>query len=364
MAGRRFTPVPSGPKPPIPGTLTNPGETLEIAMNRRGFTLVELLVVIAIIGILIALLLPAVQAAREAARRMNCTNNVKQIGIACHNYHSSNGRFPMGYGPMRVAYGSQGSQAPGSGGAEWPWPDRIMGYIEEEMMDQYIGDWNNNGAGHGYDAFKNVVGAQLGAFLCPSDPGASDPYVYPVSGKSDLVYGRISYGGNNGIGRMEAPIISGPPTGTHLLDQRIEGVFGYNKGYAIREITDGTSQTMLVAEIIVGQDPITVRGTHSYDEGPFYMASYAPNDRTPDVIRECGPEDDADKTENPIAPCVYDSNAKNNLIHTSRSLHPGGVNAGLCDGSVRFISDEISLLVWQYLATPACGEIVPKDELE
>lgn len=333
-------------------------------MKRLGFTLVELLVVIAIIGILIALLLPAVQAAREAARRMNCTNNVKQLGIACHNYHSAHDRFPMGYGPMAVPYGSRLSQSPGSGGAEWPWPDRIMGYLEEDMMNEYIGDWNVNGAGHAFDAYKNVVGAQIAAFLCPSDPGAADPYIWPVSGRTTMVYGRISYGGNNGIGRMEAPIISGPPTGAPLINQRIEGVFGYNKGYAIREITDGTSQTMLIAEILVGRDPITIRGTHSYDEGPFYMATYGPNDPTPDIVNECGPEDNINQNKNADAPCIYDSTAKNNLIHTARSLHPGGVNAGMCDGSVRFVSQEISVKIWQYLATPTGGEIVPESDVE
>ncbi|MBN1591231.1 MAG: DUF1559 domain-containing protein [Pirellulales bacterium] len=94
--------------------------------------------VIAIIGILIAMLLPAVQAAREAARRMQCTNNIKQIGVAFRDYHATAGRFPFGYGPMVVAYGSRASQSITSGGAEWTWANRLMSLVEKSIVAEGI----------------------------------------------------------------------------------------------------------------------------------------------------------------------------------------------------------------------------------
>ncbi|MEA1951636.1 MAG: DUF1559 domain-containing protein [Planctomycetota bacterium] len=321
--------------------------------KKTAFTLVELLVVIAIIGILIALLLPAVQAAREAARRMQCTNNVKQLGVGLHNYISTHGKLPLGYGPMIVGYRSQLSQ--GIGGGEWAWPVRVMPFLEQDIIHTDI-VWHENGAGgHYYDKYGHILAAQVDTFLCPSDPGASRPWEYDA-GTFMMRFGRMSYGGNFGIGPQEAgyePPQDDPPRKWH-------GVFGFNYGAALRDITDGTSHTALVAELIVGQDKATIRGVHTYDEGPLVMFDLTPNDPTPDVTTHCGPED---SKPGAIAPCIRDSSAKNMVVHTSRSLHPGGVNLGLCDGSCRFVGETVSIDVWRALATPKNGEVIAADDL-
>lgn len=321
-----------------------------------GFTLVELLVVIAIIGILIALLLPAVQSAREAARRLQCQNNVKQIGLALHNYHSTWNRFPMGYGPMVVAYGSGGSQPPGSGGAEWAWPTRIWPYIEQNSLNQDI-PWHINYAGHPHADYNHIAAAQIPGFLCPSDPGSENPYNHDgaCSSSPGRMHGRMSYGGNFGIGPQEGPIVPATSYATRKTNERIRGIFSYNWGARIEDITDGTSNTVATSELVVGVG-CTIRGTHSYDEGPLYMHDYSPNDTTPDQVRWCS---DADLVS-PRAPCIKITK-QNMMLHTSRSHHAGGVNAGLCDGSVRFISETISLPIWHAIGTPDGGEVIAND---
>ena len=317
-----------------------------------GFTLVELLVVITIIGILIALLLPAVQAAREAARRAQCSNNVKQIGLACHMYHNTNGQFPPGYGYQWSAYGTGGN----GGQPEWPWCVRLLAFIEQKPLADRI-DWSFN-AGcplPGYPPGQHeVAAARISTFLCPSDPNAQtiwneDNNCYGGAAIDIEQHGRISYAGNFGRGQLEAT------DGSH-----VEGIFGYNHGARIADIIDGTSGTLLTSELIVGH-VCTMRGAFSYDEGPVFMQDYAPNDPTPDLVRWCDP---ADGQPGSRAPCAHGGgnhgtlNMLNQVLHTSRSMHPGGVMAGLCDGSVRFVSETISLNVWRGLGTPADGEVI------
>ncbi len=318
--------------------------------------------VIAIIGILIALLLPAVQAAREAARRMQCTNNMKQLGVAFYNYESAFGSFPMGYGPQTTGPDTGTGQGP-----EWTFIARLMGYLEQDAIQDEI-DWNENGAGGHYhappDAKSPSTGKYYGAicrhspdsFKCPTDPGVMRPWKY-----NHLEFARCSYGGNFGIGRQEGP--APPPTLALPISSpqiHIDGVMGWNKGMKIGEITDGTSNTALMAELIVGQDVQTIRGTHVYDEGPIVMFTYSPNDRTPDLVRWCGPADIGTAAASPCA--GMNVVGQNRMVHTSRSFHPGGVNLALCDGSVRFVDDTLDLKVWQYLATPNRGEVISKTE--
>jgi prepilin-type N-terminal cleavage/methylation domain-containing protein len=315
----------------------------------RAFTLVELLVVIAIIGILVALLLPAVQAAREAARRTQCTNNCRQIGIALQSYHNDYRALPPGYGPLpKGGFGT--GVASGIPYAEWSWAARLFGYIEEATISGAI-DWNWN---PGFLAtapptIKEIVSAKVSSFYCPSDESVTTNF-----NEGGICYtgqyvkegnGRISYAGNFGRGQLEAPRT---PAGT-----AVDGVFGYNRGDSFQRITDGTSHTLLTSEQIPG-GPCSIRGVFSYDEGPVFMQDFPPNSTTPDLVRWC---DDADRVVGAIAPCV-DSVTKLNMVrHSSRSVHPGGVVTCFCDSSVRFISDDISLVTWQNYGTPRGEEV-------
>lgn len=157
-----------------------------------------------------------------------------------------------------------------------------------------------------------------------------------------LRFARISHGGNLGLGQMEA---TGP--------SRIFGVFAYNYGAGSADMLDGTRNTLLTAELIAGRG-LTIRGAHSDDEGPVVMMDYGPNDPTPDLVRHCDPLD----VNAGSAPCLLVFSTLNMVMHTSRSMHPGGVVVGLCDGSVRFVGQSIALTTWRSLATPKGGEVV------
>ncbi|MBN2294750.1 MAG: DUF1559 domain-containing protein [Pirellulales bacterium] len=324
--------------------------------SSRAFTLVELLVVIAIIGILIALLLPAVQAAREAARRAQCSNNCKQVALALHMYHDTHKQFPPGYGYFPKWY-VRGSSSGGS--PEWPWCVRIFSYLEQDMFTQeIIWDFNPGNASGPYPpGHVEVISAQMPTLICPSDGSGQTRFnqnhncIIPHGSykPTDGTLGRISYAGNFGRGPMELPT-------------RVDGIFTVNSDTSFRDITDGTSHTLLMSELFIG-DECTIRGTHSYDEGPLFMTDYTPNDRTPDEVRWCGKTDGVSSR----APCKpTDDNTNfgilgskfNMVLHTSRSAHPGGVTVSMCDGSTDFVSETISLRIWQQMGTPSGGETI------
>ncbi|MDY0170320.1 MAG: DUF1559 domain-containing protein [Thermoguttaceae bacterium] len=332
------------------------------------FTLVELLVVIAIIGILIALLLPAVQSAREAARRMQCTNNLKQTALAVHLYHDTQRQFPPGYGYFNTPYGT-------SGGEEWPWCMRLFAYIEQQALaDLMNSKWTGSKT---YWSFPSgttgtkpaelwpVYETSISSWQCPSD--ATSSMRRNETGKcssSGLRPARISYAANLGVGPMEGTIVPPSKLLTGLSSaERVLGVFGVNYGARISAITDGTTNTLMLSELICGGE-CTIRCAQHYDEGPIFMTDYSPNDLTPDLVRHC----DSDDANRGPAPCLPGSGygggsltQLNRCVHTARSRHPGGVNVAMCDGSVRFVSESISLRIWQSLATPAGGEVISSE---
>jgi prepilin-type N-terminal cleavage/methylation domain-containing protein len=322
--------------------------------RRAGFTLVELLVVIAIIGILVALLLPAIQAAREAARRTQCTNNLKQIGLACLNFESTYKRLPTG-AVQRANVSTDPTM--------FSWISQILPFIEEgSLYDQVdwkipLGERNDKGDTSHHIKFKS--------FLCPSDEDVDI---------TNSWYGaRGNYVGNAGIGRiwMDDPTPTQDSAGhpKHPLAPAgsnstlvAQGTFLVNHGRSMREFTDGTSQTASVSELIKieGED---TRGVLHFGAGVMYMHDYPPNTieissgKVYDRTRYCisVPE---------FAPCqkTQSNDWKGYWNHIARSHHPGGVNLELVDGSVRFISDNISDVSWKALATPQGEEVADRSD--
>jgi prepilin-type N-terminal cleavage/methylation domain-containing protein len=331
-----------------------------------GFTLVELLVVIAIIGVLVALLLPAVQAAREAARRSQCTNNTKQIALALQNYHSAHGSLPPGYGMLpEGGYGT--GVGSGTPYAEWSWAARTFAFMEQGTLSQQIAwNWNPGGTVVAPPGIKEMITARIASFQCPSDDTVrtnwNEGKVCYAGAALVEGFGRTSYAGNFGNCGDTTPPGTAPPTASYLEASRtgryprVDGVFSYNHGDEFRQITDGTSNTLLTSEIVPG-GVCSIRGAFAYDEGPVFMQFYTPNNPTPDFVRWC---DASDKIAGvTAAPCTdVGAGTLNQILHTSRSFHTGVVVAGLCDGSSRAINEDVDLVVWRALGTPRGDEAV------
>lgn len=305
---------------------------------RHAFTLVELLVVIAIIGILIAMLLPAVQAAREAARRLQCSNNLKQIGVAMHSHLSANNAFPPG------SYWKPNSELHSSGN-EATWITFLLPYLEEKALYEMI-DWEGpDSFGNACDppyTYRKIAGEQLPMMLCPSAERDTELW---LNG-----FAKGNYAANNG----EGPMIEWfePPT------SRMAGVFhleGKRVGSKASDISDGLSNTAFVSEILMVSKNGSVqdhRGVMHYPEGPLYHHNRTPNDLYPDQLRP------GNCVNTPTAPCQQSIAAYRATVMTARSLHPGGVNFLLGDGSVSFMSSTVTLDVWLALGTPNKGETV------
>jgi prepilin-type N-terminal cleavage/methylation domain-containing protein/prepilin-type processing-associated H-X9-DG protein len=342
---------------------------------RRGFTLIELLVVIAIIAVLIALLLPAVQAAREAARRAQCTNNLKQIGLALQNYHSSNGSFPLGTAAA-VAGGSYGMGAQNWG--SFSCFAMMLSYLEQAPIYNACNfNWTVSW-GQGQYMNSTVYNANLNVFLCPSD------------GKSGTATS-ASYNNCNYFGSMG--------TTTNPWATTATGIFANTTSYAIASVTDGTSNTVAFAEGLVGDNMHFTRWRDGLAAGTGYAGEvYDANQNMTGVmldiqnctqyfntkINNAGFEDKGLKWANgspaltifntivppssqqyqwsacrlDCAGCGVDYGAYSN----ASSNHPGGCNVAFCDGSVHFIKSSISMPTWWALGTKDNGETIGADQ--
>lgn len=322
--------------------------------RRRGFTLVELLVVIAIIGVLVGLLLPAVQAAREAARRMSCSNNLKQLGIAVHNYESSLGSLPAAW-----------SHPGNSSGDGWSALARLLPYLEQGNLASEI----DYAVGYGAATVSTTGGSvvrlasmRVPTYLCPSEvndrlrtDSSGNPYHYPLNYAANAGRFFVFNPANGDIG---------------------DGAFAANRNLKFRDCVDGLSNTLAFAEVKAynpyfrdaalgaGQTAPTLPGDVCALAGNFksnsghtewvdgrvhqtgFTTTFTPN--TEVLCNIGGQEYDVDWTNQREGRSTIEPTY---AVVTSRSYHPGGVQAVLMDGSTRFFSESLDQGTWQGLST-------------
>ncbi|MFO0824368.1 MAG: DUF1559 domain-containing protein [Gemmataceae bacterium] len=338
---------------------------------RHGFTLIELLVVIAIIAILIGLLLPAVQKVREAAARMKCSNNLKQLAIANMSHESAIGTFLPGVGKNGCCWGT--------------WLVPVLPYIEQgALFQQYVNFGGLDYSGPRYNGGANgaVSSTRLTMFLCPSDNpsgvGATLNQNYVLNaGNTSFYQVEIPIGCTGGSvtsttcttfgdapfgwysdpvnlaagGDSTQPYSAGaPPAGP----DKDAGLMGRPR--KISEITDGTSNTMMAAEVNQGQGGSDYRGFSWWGGAAGFTAYSLPNSTDPDVLTGAG----CNSTP-PNAPCTTSSTSTRPRMQVARSRHVGGVMVALCDGSVKFIPNTVSLATWRALSTSQGGEVLGSD---
>ena len=336
----------------------------------RAFTLIELLVVIAIIGVLIALLLPAVQAAREAARRVQCTNNLKQIGVALHNYADAFAAFPPGYvsvvdksisDPCDEDAEDSRSIDRGSG---WAWGSMILPQMEQGNLFNSI----NFSLSVAYAANHTCSTTQVAAYLCPSDNGPALVPVFadPPDPKRPGTYGglkivdtvsRGNYVGMWGIGEVCAGSSASNAPNVGSIGTPA-GMFFRNSAVRFADVTDGTSGTIAVGERSHNLSYVTWtarsidgwQGKTSGVEGGTDKFNPSPEECWTQVLGPAGLEDGT-RTINQAEAHVED--------YWSR--HPGGANFLFADGSVHFLKDGIDARSFRALATRNLGEIISAD---
>jgi prepilin-type N-terminal cleavage/methylation domain-containing protein/prepilin-type processing-associated H-X9-DG protein len=305
-----------------------------------GFTLVELLVVIAIIGVMVGLLLPAVQAAREAARRMQCSNNLKQLGLAFHNYHDSLSSFPNGSHPTPGYLG---------GGYHMGWAPKLFRYFEESTrysaMEQFspnpiteLGPWRLNTAPHNGES---EIWGPVPTLACPSSAlGDRSPDIisFPWIPRHGALHYRAC------AGRIED--VTNPSDGNNWRWANSGVIFPQSRT-RFRDIIDGTSNT-----ILLGESSSSRGWSNTMKQGwggiqPWTWGIYWYTDNRRLMI----------DSKNIQFPINYRGDFGTN--HTPyTSFHPGGVHFLLCDGSVRFVSENIDLNLLKAIGTRAGGEVI------
>lgn len=390
-------------------TCSGPG----ITSCRRAFTLIELLVVLAIIAVLIALLLPAVQSARVAARRAQCVNNLKQLGLAFHNYHDVSNSLPPG---TMFALNRDGCTNPGIGGncPMTPWLLYLLPHLEQT----HIYHQTNIGVGvqgpplkgvpAGRIANRTVLQTRIESMMCPSDPGTMTFAMGSLPGLSpDYESSKGNYAvhwGNTNTGQAILQFVGESVFSSRTLHH--PSAFGFNDSgtgpalVTFASFTDGTSNTIVASEILRGQSD-DIRGAFWFvgaGAGSF-MSRFTPNGKVdlasiPSVTNGMGWTPDRVKSELLVnntmdnlasfvgvsAPTVGESPAlrgtlcnnqsgplgcayttEGDAFNGARSNHPGGVNALFSDGSVRFIKDTVHPNVWIALGTIHGGEVISAD---
>lgn len=326
----------------------------------RGFTIVELLVVIGMIGLLAALLLPAVQQARSSARTTSCKNNMRQVGLALHNYHGAHQQLPTGMFNYLGADLNDILQPDGSramlGPARSCWMQRILPYIEQQALyDLMPFDANIHARFWGRD-LGVPIWTPIPALMCPSDPANPKNTTDKGTGPEDSegFHGNIVMcAGSTEFGLADQWKINGTVDGDDL-----DGMFYGMSNTNFTDVTDGTSNTVMGSELILNRDgfdtptmdgPRDVRGRYynCYRGEALFSTQHSPNTSIADEVRNC-------EAPNPASPCNSGADV---IVQYARSYHPGGANVLLVDGSVRFVSENISTEVFRAAGTRAGGEI-------
>lgn len=317
--------------------------------DRRGFTLIELLVVISVIAVLIALLLPAIQAVREAARRSHCANNFKQIGIGLAAYHDACNVLPIGRTGLYRTYKSENPN-------RRTWAIGSLSYIDHSVV------YHAFNSGMSFNDIENLtsVSTIISVFVCPSDGIAyqePDRQVPRIKSNFAANWGNTHYFQGEVYG-ADGPNPFAGPGGT----TRFAGApFSVNSCWGLNSFRDGASQTILIGEVIAGRNRPAGGDTEgAYDHrGDIYnddrnctmfMTYTSPNSIIPDQLAEaqyCGNGFGGNPSCNSDAPA----------FNASRSRHPGGVHALFADGHAKFVRDGIVIDVWRALGSPAGGEI-------
>jgi prepilin-type N-terminal cleavage/methylation domain-containing protein/prepilin-type processing-associated H-X9-DG protein len=356
----------------------------------QGFTLVELLVVIAIIGVLVALLLPAVQSAREASRRTACTNNIRQLGIAATNFADVNGKYPAGVQIAQVpASGTTNMlsayRTPGFGPN---WAVLMLPFFEQSSLyDQNSVGIINYMPSQGADlSWRRVAAMKLRSFLCPSDPNTRVPFALNPTPPFNTEWARGNYGACGGASWLNwTPDGKSYDGGARDAIGSVKGFsggpFGVNYGARISELVsqDGTSNTILINELRSGINLNDRRGTWSMGLGGASLTAansigdcLVPNDSTEysDDIENCHQTRQTAGVQTtsvnlpglgPLRMGCSNDNQPNNWPNwqaQARSLHPGGVNACFADGSTRFITNNVAQTVWYNLNSREDGRPV------
>jgi prepilin-type N-terminal cleavage/methylation domain-containing protein/prepilin-type processing-associated H-X9-DG protein len=298
--------------------------------RRRGFTLIELLIVIAIIGILIAMLVPAVQKVRDAANRVWCLNNLKQLGLAIHGYHDAHGNLPMGISPQGCCRGT--------------WMQLVLPYLEQEAVAKLFPDWGKPGGYYFDPPYNECTTKRIPLLTCPGDtPNAPSQSV--TSHNYALNFGNTGLNNtsaNDTLSNLNGVIFQGAP-------------FGKGVAFSLSDIIDGTSTTLFAAEVVQGQRA-DLRGFTWWGTAAGFETYLAPNSSNPDIVyfnsTYCDPAP-------PNPPCAI---AAGNNTFAARSRHSGGVQVLFGDGSGRFVSEGIDLVnVWRALSTSRGGETISGD---